>query len=73
MALEITVAETASSEQRKGPPTHTLVSGLRLGGRRWVRKFQLMDPVMSLICSPMRSPIKGESCSSIRRRFNALY
>jgi len=24
------------------------------------------------ICSPVRSPIKGEGCSSIRRRFNAL-
>jgi hypothetical protein len=25
------------------------------------------------ICSPMRSPIKRESCSSIRRRFNAKF
>src|SRR5207249_348562 len=26
----------------------------------------------SKICDPTRSPIKGESCSSIRRRFSAL-
>jgi hypothetical protein len=38
-----------------------------------VSKVDVWCPRVGLTtCSPVRSPIKGEGCSSIRRRFNAL-